>query len=91
MTAGNEYRYSIGNIKKSGNFTIKIVNNNDADNGTDNQYRWVMDNLEWYSYEGAPSAINNIDATREIRKEMINGQLIINIDGVRYNMQGQQL
>ena len=41
--------------------------------------------------EGTPSAIENTEAQREIRKEFINGQLVISIDGVRYNMQGQAL
>ena len=45
------YRFSIGNLKKGGDFTIRIVNLNDADDGKSNHYRWVMDNLEWYSYE----------------------------------------
>ncbi|MBO6074096.1 MAG: hypothetical protein J6P74_03030 [Paludibacteraceae bacterium] len=45
------YRFSVGNIKIDGDFTIKIVNNNVPDDGTGNQYRWVVDNIEWYSYE----------------------------------------
>lgn len=45
------YRFSVGNIKIDGDFTIKIVNNNVSDDGTGNQYRWVVDNIEWYSYE----------------------------------------
>lgn len=44
------YRFSVGNIKIDGDFTIKIVNNNVPDDGTGNQYRWVVDNIEWYSY-----------------------------------------
>ena len=44
------YRFSKGNLKVDGDFTIKIVNKNDAD-GTGNEYRWVVDNIEWYSYE----------------------------------------
>lgn len=43
------YRFSVGNLKTGGDFTINIVNNNDAD-GTGNEYRWVVDNIEWYSY-----------------------------------------
>ena len=53
---GSWYRFNKGNLKVDGEFTIKIVNKNDADgDGTGNNYRWVMDNLEWYSYE-APCA-----------------------------------
>lgn len=55
------YRYSVGNLKVAGNFTIKIVNMNDADDGTSNHYRWVMDNLEWYSYEApAPAHVYSV-------------------------------
>lgn len=44
-------RFSVGNLKIDGDFTIKIVNLNDADDATKNHYRWVVDNIEWYSYE----------------------------------------
>lgn len=55
------YRYSVGNLKVAGNFTIKIVNMNDADDGNSNHYRWVMDNLEWYSYEApAPAHVYSV-------------------------------
>ena len=84
---------TIPNIKVSGSFVIRFENHSTLSTTytSGNKGRLAIDNIEWVGYEGAPSAINNIDATREIRKEMINGQLIINIDGVRYNMQGQQL
>ncbi|MBR0195605.1 MAG: hypothetical protein IJQ32_05140 [Paludibacteraceae bacterium] len=45
------YRFSVGNLKVDGDFTIKIVNLNVPDDGTSNHYRWVVDNIEWYSYE----------------------------------------
>lgn len=48
---GSWNRYALGNLKVEGDFTIKFVNKNEADNGTGNQYRFVLDNLEWYSYE----------------------------------------
>ena len=84
---------TIPNIKVAGSFVLRFENHSTLSTTytSGNKGRLAIDNIEWVGYEGAPSAINNIDATREIRKEMINGQLIINIDGVRYNMQGQQL
>ena len=45
------YRYELNDLKIDGDFTIKIVNLNEADNGTSNHYRWVVDNIEWLSYE----------------------------------------
>ena len=44
------YRFSKGGLKVDGDFTIKIVNKSDATTD-DNIYRWVVDNIEWYSYE----------------------------------------
>lgn len=44
------YRFTKGNLKVEGDFTIKIVNKNDAD-ANSNHYRWVVDNIEWYGYE----------------------------------------
>ena len=84
---------TIPNITVAGSFVLRFENHSTLSTTytSGNKGRLAIDNIEWVGYEGAPSAINNIDATREIRKEMINGQLIINIDGVRYNMQGQQL
>ena len=84
---------TIPNINVSGSFVIRFENHSTI-SGTytsGNKGRLAIDNIEWVGYEGAPSAINNIDATREIRKEMINGQLVIIKDGIRYNMQGQVL
>jgi len=53
QSAGNEFRYTLGNLKIDGDFTIEFLNRNDHDTliTTANQMRWVMDNLEWYSYE----------------------------------------
>lgn len=85
----------IPNINIGGKFVIRIENHSiikdDVTYTSGNMGRFVIDNLEWEGYEGTPSTIDNTNVQREIRKEMINGQLIINIDGVRYNMQGQQL
>lgn len=50
QTAGNEFRYTLGNLKKDGDFVIEIVNKDTAEADA-NQFRWAMDNLEWYSYE----------------------------------------
>lgn len=48
---GSWYRYTLGNLKIAGDFTLKFINKNEADDGTSNHYRWVVDNIEWYSYE----------------------------------------
>ncbi|MBO4577153.1 MAG: hypothetical protein J5688_00435 [Paludibacteraceae bacterium] len=48
---GSWFRFGVGDLKVDGDFTIKIVNNNVPDNGTGNQYRFVVDNIEWYSYK----------------------------------------
>lgn len=84
---------TIPNIKVAGSFVLRFENHSTLSTTytSGNKGRLAIDNIEWIGYEGAPSAINNIDATREIRKEMINGQLVIIKDGIRYNMQGQVL
>ncbi|MBO4691128.1 MAG: Ig-like domain-containing protein [Paludibacteraceae bacterium] len=90
----NEWsRINIQNINISGKFVIRFENHTTigGEYPTTNKGRLAIDNIEWTTYESTPSAIDNTNVQREIRKEMINGQLIINIDGVRYNMQGQQL
>ena len=48
---GSWFRFSVGNLKIDGDFTIMIKNLNVPDDGTSNQYRFVVDNIEWYSYE----------------------------------------
>ena len=94
---GSEFRYSLGNLKVDGDFTIKIVNMNAPDDGKSNQYRWVMDNLEWYSYEAPddPHTPTDLDGAvapaTEVRKQLINGELIIIRDGVRYDATGRAL
>lgn len=50
QAAGSEFRYTLGNLKIDGDFVIEIVNKDTAEADA-NQFRWVMDNLEWYSYE----------------------------------------
>lgn len=85
------YRFSVGNLKVNGNFTIKIVNMNDADDGTSNHYRWVMDNLEWYSYSAGPATgVENTAVKSQVFKTIENGVMVIYRDGVRYNIQGTQ-
>ena len=84
---------TIPNIKVAGSFVLRFENHSTL-SGTytsGNKGRLAIDNIEWVGYEGAPSAIDNTNVQREIRKEMINGQLVISINGVRYNMQGQKL
>lgn len=53
QAAGHEFRYTLGNLKIEGDFVIQFLNRNDHDTliSTTNQMRFVMDNLEWYSYE----------------------------------------
>ena len=65
-------RFSVGNLKIDGDFTIKIVNLNEADNGTSNHYRWVVDNIEWYSYEAPcePSYGIMVDGTDYVAGEL---------------------
>lgn len=48
---GSWFRFEVNDLKIDGDFTIKIVNNNVPDDGSGNQYRFVVDNLEWLSYE----------------------------------------
>ena len=50
QTAGNEFRYTLGNLKIDGDFVLEIMNKDTAE-ADGNQFRWAMDNLEWYSYE----------------------------------------
>jgi len=56
------YRFSKGGLKIDGDFTIKIVNNNVADDGTSNHYRWVVDNIEWYSYKAPVYSVAGAEA-----------------------------
>ena len=51
QSLGSWYRFKKGGIKVEGDFTIKIVNKNTADDVSKNQYRFVVDNIEWYGYE----------------------------------------
>jgi len=50
QSTGNEFRFLVENLKIDGKFVIKIENHNTAD-ANSNHYRFVLDNLEWYSYE----------------------------------------
>lgn len=43
------------------------------------------------TYEGGETAVENIQATTIANKQMVNGQLVIIRDGIRYNAIGQQL
>jgi hypothetical protein len=56
IPAGGPFnRFSIDNLKIEGDFTIKIVNNSTASAADANQYRFVLDNLEWTSYNASTS------------------------------------
>lgn len=83
------YRYELNDLKIEGDFSIKIVNLNDAD-ADGNEYRFVMDNLEWYSYdsEDLPTGIENQAVKADVRKMVENGMVVIYRNGVRYNLQG---
>ena len=48
---GSWFRFEAKDLKIDGDFTIKIVNKNEADDGKSNHYRFVVDNIEWISYE----------------------------------------
>lgn len=49
--AGEWYQFSVSNLHVAGKFVLKIENLNIPDDSTSNQYRFVLDNIEWYSYE----------------------------------------
>lgn len=49
--AGEWYQFSVSNLQVAGKFVLKIENLNIPDDSTSNQYRFVLDNIEWYSYE----------------------------------------
>ena len=49
--AGEWYQFSVSNLQVVGKFVLKIENLNIPDDSTSNQYRFVLDNIEWYSYE----------------------------------------
>lgn len=90
---GSWFRFTKGNLKIDGDFTIKIVNNNVPDNGTGNQYRFVIDNIEWYSYAGSGpgTALEENAVAGKVIKQIIDGQIVIIRDGIRYNATGQKL
>lgn len=60
--AGSWFRFGVGNLKVDGDFTIKIVNNNEPDGGTGNEYRFVVDNIEWYSYTAPVYSVAGAEA-----------------------------
>lgn len=62
QSAGNWFRFNVGGLKVDGDFTIKIINNNVADDGSKNQYRFVVDNLEWYSYKAPAYSVAGSEA-----------------------------
>jgi len=87
---GSWFRYTLGNLKVEGNFTIKFVNKNITDNDTKNNYRWVVDNIEWYSY-GDATGMESTAVQAEVRKVIEDGKVVIYRNGIRYNLQGQEL
>ena len=91
--AGSWFHFGKGGLKIEGDFTIKIVNNNTADASNKNQYRLVVDNIEWYSYAGSgPSTDLEENAVAgKVIKQIIDGQIVIIRDGIRYNATGQKL
>jgi hypothetical protein len=90
---GSEFRYSLGNLKVDGDFTLKFVNMNVPDDGSANQYRFVIDNIEWYSYAGSGpgTALEENAVAGKVMKQIIDGQIVIIRDGIRYNATGQKL
>lgn len=68
---GSWFRFEVNDLKIEGDFTIKFVNNSEPSDGTSNQYRWVVDNLEWYSYEAPcePSYGIMVDGTDYVAGE----------------------
>ena len=84
---GSWFRFGVGNLKTAGDFTIKIVNNNVPDDGSGNQYRWVVDNIEWYSYEApAPEHIYSVAGAEKLmgvnwKAEDTNAEMALQNDG----------
>ena len=67
---GSWYRFTAENINVAGDFTIKVVNKNDADSDG-NQYRFVLDNLEWLGYE-APVTLHKVLVGEDLQA-VVNG------------------
>lgn len=84
---GSWFRFGVGNLKTAGDFTIKIVNNNVPDDGSGNQYRWVVDNIEWYSYEApAPEHIYSVAGVEALmgvkwKADDTNAEMALQNDG----------
>lgn len=56
------YTFSVGNLRRAGNFVIRFVNRTPYD-GTKNKNRLVIDDLTWTTYAAIPSAVENSNAT----------------------------
>jgi len=95
QTAGNEFRYTLGGLQIDGKFVIKFVNRNDHSTAitTNNQMRWVIDNLEWYGYKKPEeTGMEHVGANGGSWTKVIrNGQLILVRDGVKMNILGVRL
>lgn len=93
MTVLPEFgQITIDNINVSGDFVIRFENRSTitGEYTSGNKARFVIDNIVWSSYS-TPTAIDNTAAKRDIRKEIVNGQLVITKNGVQYNVLGTKL
>lgn len=96
-TAGNIYakgtqpQFSIGNLKRSGDFTLKIVNMAEVHTTTDNAKRFCIDNIEWYSYTGSATGMNDVKSAEKAVKVVIDGSIYIRRGNELYSALGQKL
>lgn len=90
-TLGTQPRFTIGNLKRSGDFTLKFVNMAEVSTGTGNAKRFCIDNVEWYSYAAAPTALENLMTTEKAQKVIIDGVLYIRRGNCLFTALGQKI
>ena len=84
--------FCVGNLKKEGAFTLRIVNAADPAGDNSNHQRFVVDNIEWFSYgDPTPTTLPSVQKQLKAQKIMRNGQLYILRDAKTYNAQGIEL
>lgn len=88
---GTQPHFSVGNLKRSGDFTLKIVNMAEVSTGTGNAKRFCIDNVEWYSYAAAPTALENLMTTEKAQKVIIDGVLYIRRGNCLFTALGQKI
>lgn len=91
FTKGNQPQFTIGNLKRSGDFTLKFVNMAEVSTGTGNTKRFCIDNVEWYSYAASPTALENLMTTEKAQKVIIDGVLYIRRGNCLFTALGQKI